>query len=54
MYVCVAAQVAKESANRWIENIDAVKYWLKKQFPGQDFKALFDQLEIPEELECLE
>lgn len=45
-------QPVKEAANRWTDNIFAVKSWCKKKFMMED-KVLNKQFGIPEDLDYL-
>ena len=44
--------VAKEAANRWTENVFAVKSWAKNRF-GVEESKLDQQFGIPEEFDYL-
>ncbi|RZC31740.1 meiotic nuclear division protein 1 -like [Asbolus verrucosus] len=46
-------QTVKEAANRWTDNIFAVKSWCKKKFMIED-KVLNKQFGIPEDLDYIE
>lgn len=39
-------EVAREAANRWLDNIEALRDWAKKQFEGReaDVDAFFEQV----------
>ncbi|XP_078494851.1 meiotic nuclear division protein 1 homolog [Ciona intestinalis] len=46
-------QIAKESANRWTDNMFNLKSWIKRKFPI-DEAVINKQFEIPEELDYVE
>ncbi|PSC75165.1 meiotic nuclear division 1-like protein [Micractinium conductrix] len=50
------AQLACDSANRWIDNIEALRGWLKKKFEGMDdqIDALFKETGVKEDAEYLQ
>ncbi|EFN59894.1 hypothetical protein CHLNCDRAFT_132912 [Chlorella variabilis] len=47
-----AAKLACDSANRWVDNIDALRGWLKKKFDGRgaEIDSLFKENGIKEDL----
>ena len=46
-------QIAKESANRWTDNVFSVKSWCKRKFAIEE-SAINKNFSIPEELDYLE
>ncbi|KAL4223998.1 Meiotic nuclear division protein 1 [Mactra antiquata] len=49
----VETKVAKESANRWTDNIFSTKSWIKRKFSFED-SVIDKQFEIPEDLDYIE
>lgn len=49
-------ELAKTSANQWLDNLFALKCWTKKQFLGMDneISKLFEQYGISEDIDYLE
>jgi len=45
---------AKESANRWTDNIFTLQDWIKKKFPSIELANFDKQFGIPEELDYIE
>ena len=45
--------IAKESANRWTDNIFSVKSWCKRKFAIEE-SAINKNFQIPEDLDYLE
>ncbi|KIZ00342.1 putative Meiotic nuclear division protein 1 like protein [Monoraphidium neglectum] len=51
-----STQVAKEGANRWLDNVYAMQSWLKKKFEGNEgaVRTLFEEHGVTENLDYLE
>lgn len=45
---------AKESVNRWTDNIFATQSWIQKKFPSININDMNKQFEIPHELDYME
>ncbi len=44
-------KVAEEAANRWTDNVFAIRSWITKKFPSVNLADLDKQFGIPEDLD---
>lgn len=51
-----AATIAKQSANRWLDNTYALKDWCRKKFPGMEDKLdkFFEEQGLTDKVEYLD
>lgn len=53
--IAEAAELAKDSANRWLDNVYALKAWMTDRFEGrgEDVRAFFEQSGLTEDVDYL-
>lgn len=51
--MAAAVEVTRQAANRWIDNLDAARSWLRRKFEGHDkeLRTFFRQAGVPDDLE---